>query len=174
MDVVIIFILVFFTLGVWRYLNHEYAAVKFRVRLRNLQTDLRLLIDKGKVNKNDKLALFLTESIDKISDSHYTITMFSIWMQSRKVCKDQKSEEVRARFRQDLDKNAELKLINRRLSYILLFYLREQHYFSVMLFVSPAFFFFVGLLKYRRAFINYIQSFPVSQGDLPHGKIYHV
>lgn len=177
MDVIIILILGFIVLALWRYLNHEYASLKFRVRLRNLKTDLAKLVESGKIDKNDRLANYLCTSIERISDEYYCITIFSVIMKSSRLSKDKELEAVRERYRKDLKKNEESQIINRRLSYILLYYLREQHYVSVYLFIRPILFLGGGLLTYRNMVINYIQSFPImsNNGDnkLSH-KIHHV
>lgn len=157
MNTLIILILVAFILGVWRHLNQRYASVKFRVRLSNLRHELDRMIASGKIEEN-KSTIFFRELISKSISSHYFITLYAIIFAASKH-PDPSIENVR--LNQELIKNNNLNLLHRRMNCIVFMYIREQHYGSYLLIVSPLMWLGISAINIKNSIDIFLNSLSI-------------
>lgn len=158
MDALIIIILILAVLSVWRYLNQQYAAVKFRGRLHNIRLELAKLIADGSISKHDKTALMIDQMIRNGMKSYISITLFRVIVTVPRM--KEPNDEIK-KFYNELNKNKHLVHIHKRFALTTYFYIKEQHIVSYYFFIIP-------LVKLGLTFINirdkvnsYIDNFAI-------------
>ncbi len=159
MDALIIIILMLSVLSVWRYLNQQYAAVKFRGRLHNIRVELAEMIAKGTIGKHDKAALMIDRMLMNGMNSYFTITLFRVIATAQRM-KDQPNEDIK-KFYGELNKNKHLVHIHKRFALATYFYIKEQHFVSNYLFIMPLVRLGITFLNIRDKVNSYIDGFAV-------------
>lgn len=158
MDALIIIILILSVLSVWRYLNQQYAAIKFRCRLHNIRVELAKMIANGTISKHDKTALMIDQMLMNGMKSYFSITLFRVIATVPNM--KPTNEEIK-KFNYELNKNKHLVHIHKRFGLATYFYIKEQHIVSYYLFMVPLIRLGLTFINIRDKVNSYIDSFAV-------------